>query len=133
MPLDAPVTMASLRELMALLLLFLFRSGHLGLQDDLGVGVLLVVPVAVHLSRLLERSAVRDEESSIDLPLLDHLEQRLGVFLDMGLARLHGQPLLHQLAQREFVGETAVHARNREASALAAGEDRLAQRMRTFG
>src|SRR6185503_6831918 len=104
-PLDAPVTTARLRELMAQLLLFLLGGGGLGLEDDLGVVVLVVVPVLVHLGRLLERGVVRDEEGRVDLPLLDHVEERPGIFLDMGLALLDRQALLHHLTEREFDGE----------------------------
>src|SRR5690348_1773415 len=99
-PLDAPVTTARLRELMAQLLLFLLGRGGLGLEDDLRVAVLIVVPVLVHFGRLLEGSVVGDEEGRIDLPLLDHVEQRPGVFLDVGLALLDRQALLHHLAER---------------------------------
>ena len=56
-----------------------------------------------------------------------------GIFLDVGLAALDRQALLHQLAERELVGEAAIDAGDRDPAALAAGEDRLAQRMRPLG
>ena len=63
-----------------LLLLFLLGSRHFRLQDDLGVGILFVVPVTVHLGRLLERRMVGNQEGRVDLAFLDHLEQGLVYF-----------------------------------------------------
>jgi hypothetical protein len=48
--------------------------------------------------------------------------------LDMGLAGLERQALLHEGAEREFVDEAAIDRRHRDAAALAAGEDRLTDR-----
>ena len=44
------------------------------LQDDLGVFVLLVVPVLVHFRPVLEAGMVRNQEGRIELPFLDHLQ-----------------------------------------------------------
>jgi hypothetical protein len=43
---------------MLLLLLILIGRGHVGLENDLGVFVLVVVPVRVHLGGLLERGVM---------------------------------------------------------------------------
>ena len=51
----------------------------------------------------------------------------------MGLARFHGQPLFHQLPEREFIRKTPVNARNRNPPALAAGNDRLSKRVGPLG
>ena len=48
-------------------------------------------------------------------PVLDLLQQRLGVPLDVGLARLERQPLVHRGAHRDLVGEPDVDARDRDA------------------
>src|SRR5689334_10783496 len=134
MPLDAPVTIASLRWLMSELLeglgLALLQAGF---EYDLGEGVLVVVPVLVHVRRVLNARVVRDEEGRVDLPLHDHFEQRPGVLLHMSLAGLDGQPLFHNLAKRKLVREPAVNTRDRDASALAASENSLAKCVRTFG
>ncbi len=129
MPLDAPVT---IREF----------AGHVsspqagdaietGLEHDLGHFVLLVVEHLVALGRLLERQPVGDQEgryrscsSRIALSSARH------VVLHMGLAGLERQPLLHEGAQRELVDEAAIDCRHRDAPTLAAGDDRLADRMR---
>ena len=53
--------------------------------------------------------------------------------LDVGLAGAELQALLHQRAERELVEEAAIDARHRDAPALAAGHDRLAQRVAAVG
>ena len=53
---------------------------------------------------------MRDQKCRIDLPLLDQLEQRLKVAVNVGLAGLHGQPFFHEGADRELVGEAAIDA-----------------------
>lgn len=43
-----------------------------GLQHDLGVEILLVVPVLVHLCSVLERCVVRDQRDRVKLAFPDH-------------------------------------------------------------
>lgn len=76
---------------------------------------------------------MRDERGRIELAVLDHLQQLPAIFLDRRLAALNGEPLLHQLSQREFVSEAPIDTGNRNTSALAARKDSLPQRMRSLG
>ncbi len=102
-------------------------------ENDLGVVVLLAVPVAVHVGGIFERGVMRHERGHVELAVLDHRQELAAIFLDRGLAAFDRQPLFHKLPQREFVGEAAINAGNRDSSTFAAGQDRLAQSMRAFG
>src|SRR5688572_11353645 len=107
MPDDAPVTMANLRWLIIALPNVNGLAGcEAGLEDDLGVGVLIVVPVTVHVRPILQAGMVRNEEGRIELALADHLEQLPRVFLDVRLPRLDRQAFLHERAEREFVSHS---------------------------
>ena len=104
-----------------------------GLQHDLDAAVLLVAEHLVAVGRVVERQPVRDDERRVDLALLDPLQQRLHVPVDVGLAHLEGQALVERGAERELVEQPAVDAGDRDRAALAAALDRLAQRVRPVG
>ena len=98
-----------------------------GLQHDLDAVVLFLVEDVVAVRRFIQRQPVRDDEAGVDLSLLDSLQQRLHVALDVALPGLHRQRAVHERAHREFVYESAVDADDRDRTAVAASHDRLAQ------
>ena len=75
----------------------------------------------------VEPHAVRDDEARVDLSVLDPLEQRAQVALDVRLPGLDRQRLVHDRADGNLVDEPAVDAGDRDRAAVAAGHDRLAQ------
>src|SRR5215210_1117436 len=102
-------------------------SPRSGVEDDLHALVLLVLEGLEAIGRLVEAEPVGDHEARVDLALLDPLVERLGVALDVALARLEGEALVHQRAGRELVHQPAVDAHDRDDAARAAGEDRVPQ------
>ena len=69
MPVEAPVTTANLPLLSAMCDLLSGGLRQVGLQDDLGHLVLLVLEDVVAVRRILERQAVADQEGGVDLAL----------------------------------------------------------------
>src|SRR4051812_39050919 len=96
-------------------------------HHDLDAVVLFISERAVHLRRIVEPGAVRNQERGIDLVTLDAGEQRTDVFLNVRLSHLQGQAFAERAAERNLVDETAVHAGNRHRPALAAAMQRLAE------
>ena len=76
---------------------------------------------------------MRDQEGGIHLVLQDRVEQPGHVVLDVRLSRLQRQPLFHEGAERELVDEAAIDGGHRDTAALAACQDRLAERMDAVG
>src|SRR5947209_8401897 len=99
------------------------------LQHHFNALVLLIAEDPVRLRRLFQRQAVRNDEARVELALLDPRQQRLQVAVDVRLAHLEGQPLAEGGAKVDLVQEAAVDAGDRHRAALAAGLDRLAQRV----
>src|SRR5581483_9186142 len=97
--------------------------------DDLDAPLLLVAEDLVAAWRLLQWQAVGNDEAGIDLAALNPLQQRPQVALHMGLAHPEGQALAERRSERELVHEPAVHPRDGDAPALAAGLDRLLERV----
>src|SRR3954454_24021093 len=84
--------------------------GSIGLQHDLDAPVLLVAERLVHLRSLVERDPVRDDEGGVDLPLENAVQQIVGPAVNVGLAGVHRQALVHQRAERDLVQEAAIDA-----------------------
>ncbi|KAK0332020.1 hypothetical protein LTR94_026576, partial [Friedmanniomyces endolithicus] len=106
---------------------------HAGFQDDLGHLVLLIVEQAIALRPSAERHPVRDEEGGVDLPLEDRGQQRGQIALHMGLPGLERQALFHEGAERELIDDAAPDRGHRDAPALAAGDDGLADQVDAVG
>src|SRR5438270_5820897 len=100
-------------------------------KNNLGAVVLLVAEDFVHFWCLINRHSMADHEAGIDFAALHPVEQRLHVAHHVGLAGLHGQCLVHVLAYRHFVDESAVHAGHRNRPTLTARDDALAQNVGT--
>ena len=60
----------------------------------------------------LERQMVRDDEAGIDPSLPYEVEQLGHEAVHVGLAGLNRQPLVHDRAQRDLIGDSAVNARD---------------------
>src|SRR4051794_25985154 len=69
-----------------------FMQSILRAHHDLDALVLLIAERLVHLRRVVEARAVRDEERRVDLPLLDALHQRAHVVVHVRLSHLQRQP-----------------------------------------
>src|SRR4051794_14545218 len=69
------------------------------LEDDLDAVVLLVLERLVAVGCHVEAQAVRDDEARVDVTVLDVVVEGLQVALDVALARLQGQPLVHPRAR----------------------------------
>src|SRR4030095_3709895 len=97
-------------------------------EDDFDALVLLLFEDLVSVRCIFERHAMGDDEAGIDVALLDAREQRWEVALAVRLAGLDGQRAIHDRTERHLVEETAIHAGDRDRSAVAAALDRLAPR-----
>ena len=105
----------------------------LGLQYDLDALIFLVAEHLVALRRLVQVQAMRDYKGWVDSPLLDVIQERPHIALDVGLAHLQGQALVERRADRSLVDDAAVHARDGNCTTLATGLNGHAQRSRTVG
>src|SRR4051812_21102081 len=70
----------------------------LWLEYDLHALVLLVLEDLVGVGGLVKPQLVGDDEARVDVPGSDALVKRLHVTLDVALAGLEGQPLVHKRA-----------------------------------
>src|SRR5690606_15999877 len=69
-------------------------------------------------------------EARVYVTVLDVLEQRLDVPLNVALAGLQGQSAVDDRAHRKLVDETAIHTNHRHHATVAAGADGFAQYQR---
>src|SRR5690606_33652695 len=97
------------------------------LEDHLDAAVALVAKHRIGLRRLLQRQAMGDDDTGVYLALLDALQQRTQIAVDVGLPRLQRQPLVHQGTQGNLVRHTGVDPGHGHGATLAAGHDGLAQ------
>src|SRR5436190_11636882 len=125
MPDDAPVTMANRSDIPLPPV-----AALAWLHDDLDARVLLLAERPVHVRRVVETDAVRDEERRIDVAALDAREQLRHVLVHVRLSHLERQALGERRAERELVEPAAVDAGDRDDAAFAAARDRLPQRVR---
>src|SRR3954447_2299290 len=79
-----------------------------GLEDDFDAAVLLVAEQPVHFGAVGQRHLVGDDEARVDLPVLDPVEEVVGPARHVGLARSHGQPLVHRHAPRDLVVDARI-------------------------
>src|SRR5215218_4412601 len=100
-----------------------------GLEDDLHALVQLVLEGLVAFGREAELQPVGHDEARVDSPVLDVLVERLEVSMDVALAALERQSLVHEGAARELVEQSSVGADDRHDAARAAGQDGVAQRV----
>src|SRR5579862_6229032 len=100
---------------------------HPRIDDDFRDLFLFVSPDGIHPGRIIERDAVGDHVAGVDLALLDPLQQRLHVFVHVGLAHFHGDSFAKRSAEGNLVEQAAVNAGNGKRAAFANGENRLAQ------
>ncbi len=70
------------------------------------------------------------DEARVDLALFDELEQGTQVALHVCLAGLDGQRPIDDRAKRDLVEKAAIHAGHGDRAAVAAGQQRFAQRSR---
>src|SRR5215510_14759557 len=98
------------------------------LHYHLHTAILFVVKRPVHLRRVVERHAMRHHKRRIDLARFDIAQQTREVLVDVCLAGLDRQPLVHRGAKGKLVDHAAVYAWHRHRSALAARINGLAQR-----
>src|SRR4026207_1072534 len=70
-------------------------SRLLRLEDDLFAVVLLVLEDVVAVGSLLQGQGVGDDEGRVEVAVLNVLQQRLHVALDMALPALDGQRAVH--------------------------------------
>src|SRR4051794_24278181 len=96
-----------------------------GRQDDLLAVVLLVLEHVVAPRGFVQREAVRDDPSRVELAALDPFEQRSHVALDVALAGAERQRPVHPRASRELVYEPTVDADHRDDPSTAARGDGL--------
>src|SRR5688572_22205558 len=68
-----------------------------------------------------------DEESGVDLSLLDAAKQVLGVFLHVGLASLDLQTFFHHRAKRPLVEHSTINAGHGYTSAFSTSQESLSQ------
>ena len=83
--------------------------------------VLFIPPYFVYFRGLIERDAMGDDVTRIDLPLLDSLQQRFHIVVHVRLTHLHGDTLAKCSAKRNFVQQSPVYARNGQSSAFPDG------------
>src|SRR5215204_4772868 len=89
----------------------------LRLEHDLFAVVMLVLEDVVAMRRLLQRQGVSDDEGRVDLPVLNPLQQRLHVALDMTLPGLDRQRAVHDGTDRKAVDVAAISADHRDSAA----------------
>nr|WP_236031675.1 hypothetical protein [Ktedonospora formicarum] len=99
-------------------------------EDGPYAPILLMLEHVVPQGRIFEREPVRREERGVEFAARHVLQQTWHVFLPVLLSRTHRQPLVHDSADRELV-HNPIDAQDRQRPALAAGQDRLAQRLAT--
>src|SRR5581483_3494215 len=109
------------------------RQGSLRLEDHLRAVVLLVDEHRVAAWRVVEWQAVRDDEARVDVAVLDPLEERPEVALDVRLTGLDRDRAVHDGSERHLVEEAAVDAGDGYRAAVPARHERLAKRDRTVG
>src|ERR1051325_4588143 len=107
-----------------------YMGPSLWLDRDLDAAVLLVPERLVHLGGVVDGDAVGDHEGGIDLALLDAVEQVVRPAVHVGLARAHGEPLLHEGPEGDLVHEAPVDAGDGQRAAGPADVDHLAQDVR---
>ncbi len=73
---------------------------------------------------------MRHDEGRIDLPRLDHREQRSHVALHVRLTHAHRQPFVHRRPEGDVVEQSHVHTGDRDRAALAAAANRFPQHVR---
>jgi hypothetical protein len=88
------------------------------LHDNLNTTIRLLVEHLVVLGSLLQGRPVRDDESGVDLALVDEVLEEPPVLLAGGLGPTHLHTLLHKRADVVVVSVTHVHAHNGDAPAL---------------
>src|SRR5688572_13748640 len=94
-------------------------------QHDFDAAVFLVAEGLVEIGRIVQRTAVGDDEGWIDGALFDLFEQRLDVTLNVSLTGLDRESLIHGLAERELVDHTHIDAGHGDGAAFATAINRL--------
>src|SRR5690606_11352913 len=95
------------------------------LQHDLFAVVVFVHEHLVALRCVGQRQSMGNDETRIDLALLDPIEQRLHVTLDMALPRADSQSAIDDCSHRKLVDEAPVHSYHRYDAAIATATDGL--------
>src|SRR5437588_265613 len=103
-----------------------------GHEDDLDAVVVLLLEGLVSLGGVVEFHPMGDDARRINVALLDALQERMQIAMDVGLSHLKGQPLGMSRAKRHFVEQSAIDSRNRDHPALSACHDRLPEGMRAI-
>src|SRR5579859_3907118 len=106
------------------------RRSRPRIEDNLGTTVFFVTESLVHLRRRIDRYAVTDDKTRIDLTFLDALQQRLHEVHHVSLSGLHGQAFIHESAHGNGVGEAGIYPRNGNRPTFAARLNALAKHNR---
>src|SRR5205809_786620 len=101
MPVEAPVTTASLRALVVIVI-------SSGVEHDLDAAVLLVAKGLVELRAGFELGPVSDDERRIDFTILDALEQLGQIALHRRLRHPERQPTIDRRTHRYLVEISAI-------------------------